>query len=92
MKHGAKNRSHTRKILNNNNVHTHARTHALTCSNQEKNDSLDKVDIAIRLLFDGSGSPKQRLVGWRWWPWNKTILFNLCTHLCVSNEGIQSLL
>ncbi len=28
MKHGAKNRSNTRKILNNNNVHTHARTHA----------------------------------------------------------------
>ena len=27
-KHGAKNRSNTRKILNNNNVHTHARTHA----------------------------------------------------------------
>ena len=30
MKHGAKNRSNTRKILNNNNVHTHARTHAPT--------------------------------------------------------------
>ena len=30
MKHGAKNRSNARKILNNNNVHTHthARTHA----------------------------------------------------------------
>ena len=26
MKHGAKNRSNTRKILNNNNVHIHART------------------------------------------------------------------
>ena len=30
MKHGAKNRSNTRKILNNNNVHTHTRTHPLT--------------------------------------------------------------
>ena len=30
MKHGAKNRSNTRKILNNNNVHTHACTHAPT--------------------------------------------------------------
>ena len=31
MKHGAKNRSNTRKILyNNNNVHPHARTHART--------------------------------------------------------------
>ena len=32
MKHGAKNRSDTRKICNNNNVHTrtHARTHAHT--------------------------------------------------------------
>ena len=36
MRHGAKNRSNTRKILNNNNVyththtHTHARTHART--------------------------------------------------------------
>ena len=30
MKHGAKNRSNTRKILINNNVHTHARTHAPT--------------------------------------------------------------
>ena len=29
MKYGAKNRSNTRKILNNNNVHTHARTHTL---------------------------------------------------------------
>ena len=27
MKHGAKNRSITRKILNNNNVHTHTHTH-----------------------------------------------------------------
>ena len=27
MKHGAKNRSNTRKILNNNNVHTHAHMH-----------------------------------------------------------------
>ena len=32
MKHGAKNRSNTRKILNNNNVHTrtYARTHTHT--------------------------------------------------------------
>ena len=32
MKHGAKSHSNTRKILNNNNVHTHthARTHART--------------------------------------------------------------
>ena len=32
MKHGAKNRSNTRKILSKNNVHTHtlARTHAYT--------------------------------------------------------------
>ena len=30
MKHGAKNRSNTKKILNNNNVHTHARTHTHT--------------------------------------------------------------
>ena len=30
MKHGAKNRSNTRKILNNNNVHAHTRTHART--------------------------------------------------------------
>ena len=32
MKHGAKNRSNTRKILNNNNVHihTHSHTHAHT--------------------------------------------------------------
>ena len=28
MKHGNKNRSNTRKILNNSNVHTHARRHA----------------------------------------------------------------
>ena len=28
MKHGNKNRSNTRKILNNSNVHTHARWHA----------------------------------------------------------------
>ena len=27
MKHGAKNRSNTRKILNNNNAHTHTHTH-----------------------------------------------------------------
>ena len=32
MKHGAKNRSNTRKILNNNNVHTHARMHTPTHS------------------------------------------------------------
>ena len=30
MKDGAKNRSNTRKILNNNNVHMHACTHACT--------------------------------------------------------------
>ena len=30
MKHGAKNRSNTRKIFNNNNVHTHTRSHQLT--------------------------------------------------------------
>ena len=30
MKHGAKNRSNTRKILNNNNVHTHPPTHPHT--------------------------------------------------------------
>jgi len=32
MKHGAKNRSETRKILNNNNIHTHTppRTHPHT--------------------------------------------------------------
>ena len=32
MKHGAKNRSNTRKVLNSNNVHTcmHAHTHACT--------------------------------------------------------------
>ena len=29
MKHGAKNRSNTRKVLNNNNVHTHTHTHTL---------------------------------------------------------------
>ena len=32
MKHGAKSRSNTRKILNNNNVQTHARTHPPTNS------------------------------------------------------------
>ena len=31
MKHGAKNCSYTRKILNNNNVHTHVHTHRHTC-------------------------------------------------------------
>ena len=30
MKHGAKNRSNTRKILNSNNAQTHARTHSRT--------------------------------------------------------------
>ena len=30
MKHGAKNRSNTRKIFNNNNVHTHTHMHART--------------------------------------------------------------
>ena len=30
MKHGAKNRSNTRKILNNSNVHTHTHMHAPT--------------------------------------------------------------
>ena len=30
MKHGAKNRLNTKKILSNNNVHTHTRTHART--------------------------------------------------------------
>ena len=30
MKHGAKNHSNTREILNNNNVHTHPHTHAPT--------------------------------------------------------------
>ena len=30
MKHGAKNRSNTRKIINNNNAHTHTHTHART--------------------------------------------------------------
>ena len=38
MKHGAKNRSNTRKILNNNNVHarTHARTHTQHHQQQQK--------------------------------------------------------
>ena len=31
MKHGNKNRSDTRKMLNNNNVHTYARRHARAC-------------------------------------------------------------
>ena len=39
MKQGAKNRSNTRKILNNNNVHTHARTHART---QPHFDGIDR--------------------------------------------------
>ena len=30
MKHGAKNHSNTKEILNNNNVHTHTHTHTHT--------------------------------------------------------------
>ena len=42
MKLGAKNLSDTRKILNNNNVHTHARTHARTHAHTHADRETDR--------------------------------------------------
>ena len=45
MKHGGKKRSNTRKILNNNTVHPHARTHAPTHYSNHKSNTSQSYNV-----------------------------------------------
>ena len=80
MKHRAKNRSNTRKIRNNNNVHTPACTHPTPPPPQDDDDGVNMLwCIAADRTCWGVGGSGDRW-WWLWWWWHAV----LC---CVPANG-----
>ena len=57
MKHGAKNRSNTRKILNNNNIHTHTRMVLYVHKNRPGTPAEARCGYIYILAGRGGGGP-----------------------------------